>query len=69
MEEDNYEEKMAFATSIPELTLVCIELANKIENAVSYSEKINLVQQHIVTHSSTSIIPMVQFEKGQWYFM
>ncbi|XP_069166053.1 NHL repeat-containing protein 2 isoform X2 [Procambarus clarkii] len=55
------------ARDISELTLVCLELAARVDEALTREDKISLITQHIVTYTQEQI-PMVDFEAGlEWF--
>ncbi|KAG7163204.1 NHL repeat-containing protein 2-like [Homarus americanus] len=55
------------AQSIGELTLICLDLAARIEEATTREEKISIINEHIETYTLEKI-PMVDFEAGlEWF--
>ena len=58
------EQEQGPAKNISQLTLVCMELASRIEEITAEEEKISLVKDHITTYVQNEI-PMVEFGSGE----
>lgn len=61
-EHDTMDER---AGNISELTLVCIDLAARLEDVVDVGERRAIVSEHIRNYDGAKI-PMVDFEAGEW---
>nr|XP_053634639.1 NHL repeat-containing protein 2-like [Cherax quadricarinatus] len=55
------------ARNISELTLVCMELARRVEDASSREDKMSVISEHILTYTQNKIT-MTDFEAGlEWF--